>query len=129
MEKGTGLGEMTKSLLLLISTCYFLMCVCAISKWDVRGKLPENKDQTFLLCISQSTFWSSQWISIIVFSHVISHNSSVLTLSEGKNYSGDESQFSVIFGILFNNKLHCGMVKPHCLSLNGISAIYRILGE
>ena len=32
MGKGAGLGEMIKSLVLLINTCYFLVCMLAISK-------------------------------------------------------------------------------------------------
>lgn len=34
----------------------------------------------------------------------------------------------LLSGILINGKLCCTMVKPDCLSLNVISATYRILG-
>lgn len=51
--------------------------------WD---KFLENKTPTFLFCVSHSTFVSSQWLSVTVFTlTVIFRHSSMLPLSKGKN--------------------------------------------
>ena len=50
MGKGPGLGEMTKSLVLLINAC-FLMCILAISKWDVTSLTTMIKHFCFVFLI------------------------------------------------------------------------------
>lgn len=49
--KVAGVGEMIKSLVFLINSCCFLMCVLAISKWDVNSLRTKIKDFYFVFLI------------------------------------------------------------------------------
>lgn len=83
MGKGTGLGEMIKSLVLLINACYVLMGMLATSKWDVSSLRTRIKH--FFLYVSYYILEFTMDISYCVHSYCHSHNNSIFILSEGKN--------------------------------------------
>lgn len=111
MGKGPGLGEMTKSLVLLINAC-FLMCILAISKWDVTSLATMIKHFYFVFLI---VYFGVDSGYLILYLLLIVP---CWPWEKERTLGGDGSQFPTVFGILVNSKLCCTMMKPDCFRVS-----------